>query len=311
VADIARWTLLVLRHRPALAHYPVTSYWNFEKSLLLLLIARMLGARSLGHLHGGFVKDHWDAVSPLRRLLGRWLMLRVHGLVVLSSTWKDWVVASTGLPPERVHVVSNPIDPAFEDEVLDLPAGGPAEVLYLGALARSKGVFDLVQAAARLRDEGVILRMHLAGPERGAGVQERLSRMIRDLNLTEVTLHQPVSGAAKSALVRRCGILVLPSYRENFPLTVLEGAAAGRALIATPVGATPEFFRNEESALLVPPGDIGGLAAALRRTASSAELRTRLGEAARGVFRARLAREHSMRALDAAYRSVLGEDPVR
>ena len=72
-------------------------------------------------------------------------------------------------------------------------------------------------------------------------------------------------------------VFVLPSLYEGHPLSVMEAMAAGRPVIATAVGGVPEVVRPEESGLLVPPGDVAALAAAMGRLADSQEERERFG----------------------------------
>jgi glycosyltransferase involved in cell wall biosynthesis len=100
--------------------------------------------------------------------------------------------------------------------------------------------------------------------------------------------------------------LVLPSYYENFPLVLLEAAAAGLAIITTPVGATPEFFEDGVSALFVSPGDTKGLAEAIVSMIEDPERRMQLANEARKTFRARLGREKIMAALEEVYDQVAG-----
>jgi glycosyltransferase involved in cell wall biosynthesis len=89
-------------------------------------------------------------------------------------------------------------------------------------------------------------------------------------------------------LLRSSHILVLPSFDENLPMSVIEGMSAGLAVIATPVGAVEDIVRDGETGLLVPPGDAAALAAALRRVATDTPLRIRLGKTARDFHRSNL-----------------------
>jgi len=64
-------------------------------------------------------------------------------------------------------------------------------------------------------------------------------------------------------------------------MSILEAMAAGLPVVATSVGGVPELVLDEETGLLVPPGDAEALAAALRRVLEDAYLRRRLGSAGR------------------------------
>src|SRR5690606_12083170 len=85
-------------------------------------------------------------------------------------------------------------------------------------------------------------------------------------------------------------VMVLPSYAEGLPLSVLEGLAHGLAVISTPVGAIAEVVEDGVTGLLVQPGDVAGLALALERVIGDPALRARLGAAGR----ARWEREHAL-----------------
>jgi len=87
-------------------------------------------------------------------------------------------------------------------------------------------------------------------------------------------------------VVAELDVLALPSWTEGLPLVVLEAMASARAVVATPVGGTPELVQDGETGLLVPPRDPEALAAALRRLLADADLRRRLGEAGERRVRA-------------------------
>jgi glycosyltransferase involved in cell wall biosynthesis len=86
-----------------------------------------------------------------------------------------------------------------------------------------------------------------------------------------------VTGENKEALLSTASIFVLPSYYEGLPMSVLEAMAWGVPVITTPVGGIPEVVRHGEEGVIVQPGDIVGLTAALRQLLDDESLRQRLG----------------------------------
>jgi glycosyltransferase involved in cell wall biosynthesis len=83
------------------------------------------------------------------------------------------------------------------------------------------------------------------------------------------------------ALIEGCDVFCLPSHAEGLPLVLLEAMARGKPVVATAVGGTPELVVDGETGLLVPPGDVGALAAALGTLLRDPVRASRLGAAGR------------------------------
>ncbi len=77
----------------------------------------------------------------------------------------------------------------------------------------------------------------------------------------------------------------MPSHAENFPISIIEALAASVAVVATPVGATPELLQDGISALFVPIADAPALANALLRLLDDPALRQSIAEAGHAIFR--------------------------
>ena len=113
-----------------------------------------------------------------------------------------------------------------------------------------------------------------------------------------------VAGFVEDAfeLVCRSDVFVLASRREQSgSLAALEAMQAGKAIVASACDGIPEDISHGADGVLVPPGDAPALADALARLLEDAELRGRLGRAARATFEARFSAEAFTRALGALY----------
>jgi len=301
-----RWTIQLLVVRPDIAHYPVTSYWNMEKSLLFLRLARLTGARPVGHLHGGAFVRFWNDTSPWRKRCARRELRRLSAFIVLSEGWKKAIAQEVGMDPGNLFVVPNPIDAEFERSALTFRIEREeSNILYLGALTPEKGILDLAQALASLKDlKG--WELTVVGEERSPGARGAFLNAVRSAGVEDhVRLIPSAWGKDKEDIFCRAAVFVLPSHTENLPLVVLEAAAAGLPIVTTPVGAIPEILEDGVSALFVPPGESGRLGDALRSVLVDPEYRRRLGKNARAVFRESLSREQIMRSLEAVYQRAL------
>lgn len=185
------------------------------------------------------------------------------------------------------------------------PADGPPLVVLPARMLWDKGVAEFVEAATRLRAAAVPVRLALVGgfdPENSAAVPRAQLEAWRATGPVEWWGHRP----DMPAVLRHAAVVALPSYREGLPKALLEGAAAGRPLIATDVPGCRDVVRHDCEGLLIPPRDPGALADAIARLAGDPALRVRLGAGAR----ARAEREFAAPLIHAAtldvYRALLG-----
>lgn len=168
-----------------------------------------------------------------------------------------------------------------------------------------KGVDVLIRALAALRDRGVRFRACLVS---GGPLLELHRRLVADLGLETTTT---LTGWVESTrpYFRRAGIFVLPSLQEGSgSLSLLEAMQAGAAIVASNVDGIPEDVADGESALLVEPGDAGALSRAIEQALGSAELRGRLGRAARATQAARFSPDAFVSAIGAVYAGLRGEN---
>ncbi|GJG87938.1 glycosyl transferase [Gemmatimonadetes bacterium T265] len=102
-------------------------------------------------------------------------------------------------------------------------------------------------------------------------------------------------------LLAASDVFAMPSLREALPMALLEAMFGGATIVASAVGGIPEAVRDGREGLLVPPGDVAALAAALTRVLTDAVLRRRMGDAARQRARAEFGMDRMVAAHEALY----------
>jgi glycosyltransferase involved in cell wall biosynthesis len=164
-------------------------------------------------------------------------------------------------------------------------AAGAVTVVLPARMLRDKGVFEFLEAATRLRDDGVDARFLLAG-----GIDHANPAAIAEAELRAAAAHAGATWighcTAMAQLYAACHIVCLPSYREGLPKALLEAAAAGRPMVTTDVPGCREVVIDDVTGILVPPRDSGALADALRRLIADEKLRVRMGAEARALCEA-------------------------
>ena len=186
---------------------------------------------------------------------------------------------------------------------LGVPAGRPL-IAVVAVLEPRKGHAVLFEALARLKKEG--LSPFPVTALGGDGfLRPQLERLARELGLENDVLFLGWE-ARHFNLFSAADIVALPSTGyEDFPNVTIEAMGLGKAVVATAAGGVGEQFEHEASGLLVPPGDVAELAAALGRVCRDAALRERLGRAAAARFQERFTARASVGRYAALYRSLL------
>lgn len=166
--------------------------------------------------------------------------------------------------PERsvdTGVIADPVPPGLPD--------GPF-ILFVGALTRHKGLGVLVRAWRAMPVDGrpPLVCIGTRWPETPA-IDEP------GIHILSEVPHAQVMGAWS-----RCLFGVVPSiWADPLPGTVREPMTRGRPVIGSDIGGIPDMIRDGENGLLVPPGDVSALTAAMARLVEDGSLRERLGAA--------------------------------
>jgi glycosyltransferase involved in cell wall biosynthesis len=303
---VPRYVRALVGARPDLVHLHMSSSGSFVRKAVLFWIARAFRVPVLVHIHSGrFDRFHARLPAPLRWAV-RSVLTRAAVVVTLGEGWAARI--SRIAPRARVEVVPNAV---VVPGTAPARAGGPLNVVFLGAICAAKGAFCLLDAWAKLaaeQDGRVPAHLTLAG-DRGV---DDARRTIAELGIdgsAEVRDWLPASEVA--ALLASADVFVLPSRSEGQPMAVLEAMARGVCVVASDVGGIPELVEDGRSGVLVPPDDVDALVHALRQVLDDRGLRERMGDEARRRVLAEFDVDVVWRRLDALYREVIDPSASR
>lgn len=254
----------LIRHRPDIVHLNTSldqkSYW---RDLVFMLIAHSIGRKIVFQKHGGPLPALFFPNNKVLAGLFQRVLRLPDAIVVLSH--EEYDAYRSFVPGQRVVEIANAIEAeALMKRSLEVETTGQLHLVYLGRLAENKGIFEAVDACARLLQQGHDVRFTFAG---GGPDETRLKDRVRTLGLHErVRLAGPLFGADKDALWRRADVFVFPTYhREGLPYALLEAMAAGAVPVTTRVGAIPDVMQDGVHGLFVPPKDVESLVRAIAR----------------------------------------------
>jgi glycosyltransferase involved in cell wall biosynthesis len=228
-------------------------------------------ARRRGMVDGDVEAFQRRRVGPAIRALrlARDAELRGAAHVFTPSAWLRDLAVGWGVDPSRVSVLPNPSPPVpqlppREELRASFGLDGPT-LAFAGRLTVQKSLEVALAAVDAV--EGVSLLIAGEGDQR-----DRLERLagprVRFLGA------QPRERIVE--LFHAADASILSSSWENFPHTVVEALAVGTPVLATATGGVAEVVEDSVNGLLVPSGDAGALADAVRRYFGDAALRERL-----------------------------------
>lgn len=258
-------------------------------SPIVMCLLRALGVRFVLALHCVL----WPKFSPprgmhrlLHRLNGSMYRWGAEAVLCVSEDVKRQVREVTGgrcgpfvdfLPQFREEVFAGIAKPQA--------GNGPFRVMYAGRIERSKGVFDLLEVAKRLRDRGRDdIVFDICGD---GGAMDELKREVRRCDVAGVF---ELYGWCDRSQMRECfsrsHVVVVPTtteFIEGFNMVVVEALLAGRPVISSPVCPALEYL--DGAVVTVPPNDIAAYEAAIVKLADDAahytELQARSEQAGR------------------------------
>jgi glycosyltransferase involved in cell wall biosynthesis len=269
-------TLGLLPAVRALAPTHIHAHWATYPSTAAWLLSKRLGIpfSFTAHAHDIFLEDHLLAHK----------MPAAKATIAISQFNRGWLRERVpGADRSRIEIVHCGVSP----EGFPFAANGrdAQRILAVGRLDEIKGFPHLIDACARLRDDGVAFRCDIIG---SGPLEDALTEQIERLGLQD---HVHLLGVRKQEEVRsalyQAGVFALPSVvtsrgdRDGIPVALMEAMATGIPVVSTRVSGIPELVEDEVTGLVAEPGNADDLARCLKQLLAGGELGGRLAIRAR------------------------------
>jgi glycosyltransferase involved in cell wall biosynthesis len=253
------------------------------------LLAEKLDAAGVEHVHAHFGTNSTTVALLAEQLGGPGFSFTAHGpeefdrpelialankiekarfVVGVSSFGKSQLMRRTAASSwNKVRVVPCGVDESFLASGIAKPIPEAKRLVCVGRICEQKGQLLLLEAAARLHDEGLTFELVLVGD---GEMRPEADRFIAARGLERVVR---ITGWATGDRVRdevnAARALVLPSFAEGLPVVIMEALALERPVISTYVAGIPELVETGKCGWLVPAGDVPALVEAMRSALSS------------------------------------------
>ncbi|HSJ88053.1 MAG TPA: glycosyltransferase family 4 protein [Anaerolineales bacterium] len=186
-------------------------------------------------------------------------------IFVRSTNVLRSVIEEYGQPRDKVVCVYAGSNANVHSEKRENSDYTKPEILFVGLDWRRKGGPDLVQAFQEVRDKCPEAHLTIVGAR-------------PDIHLPNCDVIGPVQPDELDSYYQRASVFCLPTHMEPFGIVFIEAMTAHLPIVATRVGAIPDFVEDGKNGWLVPPGDVPGLASALLKLLQDPELCRSFGE---------------------------------
>ena len=247
IGNYRRWKVLLKEKKDYLIHYnfPLDTP-SILRDYFFLRYAVKKRTPMVVHLHGGLYLFKERKPWIIKKMLNSVFSWQCQ-FVALSKKEKETIEKEYGAT--HVEVLPNCVDlrdaKAFErnnhlDEIL--------HILYLGRIEPNKGVEYMLKAAEQLRGMGVKILLHIAGKDQ---CQDYYVPLFEESLKENFIYEGVVTGTAKTELLKKCQVFLLPSFYEGLPISLLEAMSFGEVPVVTNVGSIGEVVKDDENGIFV------------------------------------------------------------
>ena len=269
IIAITKLVVLLFNKDYKIVHIHMASGISFIRKSIFVLISKLFGRKVIIHVHGGTFDNYVLNSNIIIREYLLHILNSANLIITLSNEWKSKLI-KIGINKNKVCVLYNPVSILrIKKKTIRRKS---VHILYLGKLCKQKGIYDLINVIKSQKKGD--FKYLLAGD----GDIEEVDRLINKYNLNEyVELLGWIKGKRKEQLLNSSDILVLPSYYEGLPISILEAMAYKLPVISTKVGGIPEIVEDGYNGYLIKPGDNKDLLEKMEKLILNKPLRKKMG----------------------------------
>lgn len=237
----------------SIVHIHLSERGSFFRKFTIFIFSKIFRKRVIIHMHGADFKEFYNNNNKFLKSKIRYMLLKADKVIVLGDSWNKFVKNIDH--SINTCILRNSVD--YPSEVVKYD-GININILFLAVLIKRKGIFDLISAAYRIKNDKELKKYNIKFIVAGSGDdEEEVKELIKRKGLNNYfVLKGWVSGLKKIDIIKSCQLMVLPSYNEGLPVSLLEAMSYGMPVISTRVGSIEDLVINEVNGILIEPGDV-------------------------------------------------------
>lgn len=282
LSALSKFVGLLASRKFDVVHIHVSTDGSALRKYFFGKIAGVFNTPYVIHYHG-MMSDEIAAANPLWLRVLKSLAGNAERVIVLGQFFRPFFENSLGVDAGRICIVRNGTPDAGHDALIPRPASSPAHILFAGEVGERKGVDVLIDALAILQERCDSFQCTIAGNGNIEHWREYASQKGLESKLAFTGW---VPSEKIQSLARKASIIILPSRAEALPLSLIEGASAGAALIATGIGAVSEVVHDGVNGVIV-TRDSQEIAAVLKKLIDDTGRLQEMQKASREIYLSR------------------------
>jgi len=230
-------------------HIHGSSKGSFYRKYVLFKISKIINKKVIYHIHGGKFHIFYNDSSKSNKKRIENFINKSDALIVLSTEWSKYF--TTKFNQKKINILNNIVP--FQNNI-DKKIDKKIKLLFLGRINNNKGIYDLLNVISKNKE---FYNNKITLAIGGDGETVKLKKFISKNKLEKiVAFYGWTKAELKNKLLLESHIMILPSYNEGLPITLLEAMSYSMPLISTHVGGISRILNHKENGIVVKPGDL-------------------------------------------------------
>ncbi|MHA6647226.1 glycosyltransferase family 4 protein [Aerococcus urinae] len=245
-------------------HIQMSEDASFYRKSIYIYLLRLLGRKEiLVHMHAPSFDSFYE--KSKHKLYIKNTLKKAKLVLALSVEWSEFY--RNKLELKNVKVLTNGIDIDLYKTGISSPVITHKNFAFLGFLGERKGIYDLIEAFRTICKSDENIKLYVGGN----GEVEEVKKLIKKYDLeNNVYILGWINLKDKLKLFSKVSTLILPSYAEGVPISILEAMACHKAIITSNVGGIPSIINNGGGDM-IKAGDIEKLSFFINKYSSDLE----------------------------------------